>query len=205
MAILNVNTTRMELNKLKKRLLTARKGHKLLKNKSDGLLIEFIKISKQTLKLQKEVYEEFKIANLNLKTAKIKTSKEEVMAAFSISKQKINVLTSTVNRFGVNILNFKVIENKTNSSSSLNYSFFCNSVFLDTAVEKYSAALTNLIKLTEKEQAIKTMAAEIKKKRKRVNALQYILIPNLEDTIKFISLKLEENERNTIARLSKIK
>ena len=205
MAILNVNATRMELNKLKKRLLTARKGHKLLKNKSDGLLIEFIKISKQTLKLQKEVYEEFKTANLNLKTAKIKTSKEEVMAAFSISKQKINISTSTVNTFGVNILNFKLIKNKTSSSNILNYSFFCNSVFLDTAVEKYSAALTNLIKLTEKEQAVKTMAAEIEKIRKRVNALQYILIPNLEDTIKFISLKLEENERNTIARLSKIK
>lgn len=205
MAILNVNTTRMELNKLKKRLITARKGHKLLKNKSDGLLIEFIKISKQTLKLQKEIDKDFKTANLNLKTAKVKTSKEEVMAAFSISKQKIKISTSTVNKFGVNILNFKIIKNKTNSNNILNYSFFCNSVFLDTAVEKYNVALINLVKLTEKEQAIKTMAAEIEKIRKRVNALQYILIPNLEDTIKFISLKLEENERNTIARLSKIK
>ena len=111
MAILNVNATRMELNKLKKRLLTARKGHKLLKNKSDGLLIEFIKISKQTLKLQKEVYEEFKTANLNLKTAKIKTSKEEVMAAFSISKQNVIKIIENDNSYCNDILNLYDLKN----------------------------------------------------------------------------------------------
>ncbi len=205
MAILNVNSTRMELNKLKKRLITAKKGHKLLKNKSDGLLIEFIKISKQTLKLQKEIYEEFKDANLNLKIAKIKTSPEEVMAACGISKQQITISPSKTNIFGVNLLNFKVQKKQTNLKYELNYSFFCNSVFLDTAVEKYGKAIIKLIDLTEKEKTINVLAKEIEKIRKRVNALEHILIPNLQSTIKFITLKLEENERNTIARLSRIK
>lgn len=204
MAILNVNSTRMELNKLKERLITTKKGHKLLKNKADGLLIEFLKIFKYTINLRKKVTQKIKTAEHNLKLAEIKTPKQELKATLKKPIQKINTKTKKSNILGVIVPKFLACENF-NTEKMPNYSFFSHSNCLDIALKQYSKIILNLIELAEKEKTLLILAKEIKKTRKKVNAIEFVIIPNLQDTIKYISLKLEENERSTIARLTRIK
>lgn len=202
MAILNVNATRMELNKLKNRLLTTRKGHKLLKNKVDGLLREFLKISKETLTLKKYIREKIVKAKLNLELSKIKTSEEQVNFALSNKTENLNIKVLESNILGVSTVSFKAEDEK---NLNLNYSFFSNSYFLDESVKQSKEIFLNLIKLAEKEKKVLTLSSEIEKTKRKVNAIENILIPNLEDTIKYIALKLEENGRNMIAALTRIK
>ncbi len=202
MAILNVNATRMELNKLKNRLLTTRKGHKLLKNKVDGLLREFLNISKETLTLKKYIREKIINAKLNLELSKIKTSEEQVNFALSNKTKSLDIKVLESNILGVLTVSFKTEEEK---NFNLNYSFFSNSSFLDKSVKQSEEIFLDLIKLAEKEKAILTLSSEIEKTKRKVNAIENILIPDLEDTIKYITLKLEENGRNMIAALTRIK
>lgn len=202
MAILNVNATRMELNKLKNRLLTTRKGHKLLKNKVDGLLREFLNISKETLTLKKYIIEKIINAKLNLELSKIKTSKEQVNFSLSNKAKSLDIKVLETNILGVLTVSFKAEEEK---NFDLNYSFFSNSCFLDESVKQSKEIFLDLIKLAEKEKAILTISCEIEKTKRKVNAIENILIPDLEDTIKYIALKLEENGRNMIAALTRIK
>ncbi len=202
MAILNVNATRMELNKLKNRLLTTRKGHKLLKNKVDGLLREFLNISKETLTLKKYIKEKIMNAKLNLELSKIKTSKEQVNFSLSNKTKSLDIKVLETNILGVLTVSFKAEEKK---NFDLNYSFFSNSCFLDESVKQSKEIFLDLIKLAEKEKAILTISCEIEKTKRKVNAIENILIPDLEDTIKYIALKLEENGRNMIAALTRIK
>ena len=202
MAILNVNATRMELNKLKNRLLTTRKGHKLLKNKVDGLLREFLNISKETLTLKKYIKEKIMNAKLNLELSKIKTSKEQVNFSLSNKTKSLDIKVLETNILGVLTVSFKTEEEK---NFDLNYSFFSNSCFLDESVKQSKEIFLDLIKLAEKEKAILTISCEIEKTKRKVNAIENILIPDLEDTIKYIALKLEENGRNMIAALTRIK
>ena len=202
MAILNVNATRMELNKLKNRLLTTRKGHKLLKNKVDGLLREFLKISKETLTLKKYIREKIVKAKLNLELSKIKTSEEQVNFALSNKTENLNIKVLESNILGVSTVSFKAEDEK---NLNLNYSFFSNSYFLDESVKQSKEIFLDLIKLAEKEKKVLTLSSEIEKTKRKVNAIENILIPNLEDTIKYIALKLEENGRNMIAALTRIK
>ena len=202
MAILNINATRMELNKLKNRLLTTRKGHKLLKNKVDGLLREFLKISKETLTLKKYIREKIVKAKLNLELSKIKTSEEQVNFALSNKTENLNIKVLESNILGVSTVSFKAEDEK---NLNLNYSFFSNSYFLDESVKQSKEIFLDLIKLAEKEKKVLTLSSEIEKTKRKVNAIENILIPNLEDTIKYITLKLEENGRNMIAALTRIK
>ncbi len=202
MAILNVNATRMELNKLKNRLLTTRKGHKLLKNKVDGLLREFLNISKETLTLKKYIREKIMNAKLNLELSKIKTSKEQVNFSLLNKTKSLDIKVLETNILGVLTVSFKTEEEK---NFDLNYSFFSNSCFLDESVKQSKEIFLDLIKLAEKEKAILTISCEIEKTKRKVNAIENILIPDLEDTIKYIALKLEENGRNMIAALTRIK
>lgn len=201
MAILNVNATRMELNKLKNRLLTTRKGHKLLKNKVDGLLREFLSICRETINLKKSIKKEIFNAKINLELSKIKTSKEQVNFALSNESETLNIKILESNILGILTVSFKPEEKNLN----LNYSFFSNSCFLDKSVEQGKKIFLDLIKLAEKEKVILTLSSEIEKTKRKVNAIENILIPNLEDTIKYITLKLEENGRNMLAALTRIK
>ena len=201
MAILNVNATRMELNKLKNRLLTTRKGHKLLKNKVDGLLREFLSICRETINLKKSIKKEIFNAKINLELSKIKTSKEQVNFALSNESETLNIKILESNILGILTVSFKPEEKNLN----LNYSFFSNSCFLDKYVEQGKKIFLDLIKLAEKEKVILTLSSEIEKTKRKVNAIENILIPNLEDTIKYITLKLEENGRNMLAALTRIK
>ena len=204
MAILNVNATRMELNKLKNRLLTTRRGHKLLKNKTDGLLQEFLNISKDTIAIRNTIKDKIKNVKFNLELAKIKTSKNEVEAALLIPTKKLEIKTLNSNILGVLVNSFEINEKK-NTNNDLTYSFFSTSYFLDIAIKIGKSVFLNLIKLSEKEKSLLIIANEIEKTRRKVNALENILIPNFEETIRYISLKLEENERNMTAALRRIK
>ena len=205
MSILNINATRMELNRLKQRLLTAKKGHKLLKNKADALLIELLKIIKETLVFKKNLKNNMKSASFNLNMCKIASHKQEIFSIISLNKKEIGVNATCKNILGVNIPSFSIKEDKTSLNKNLNHSFFSNNILLDQTIEEYQKILSNLIKLAEKEKTILILSNEIEKTRKKVNALEHIIIKNLEETIKYISLKLEENERSTKARLTRIK
>lgn len=200
MSILNVNATRMELNKLKNRLLITRKGHKLLKNKTDGLLQKFLNISKQTIALRKQIKEKIAKINLNLELSKIKTSKEEVNSTLLIPSEKLKIRELESNILGVAVSSFKFEKTITQQKTPA-YSFFSTSSFLDVAVRESKLVFFELITLSEKEKSLLILSSEIEKTRRKVNAIENILIPNFEDTIKYISLKLEENERNMTAAL----
>ena len=204
MAILPVNATRMELNKLKIRLTTTRKGHKLLKNKVDGLLKEFLAISKKTILLKKEIKEKIKYVNIYLKLAATYSSKEMVDLALENKTKPINIKVLNDSILGVLKPSF-LVEEKIDPADFLNYSFFSNSYYLDLAIKQQTKLNFKLIELSEAEKTILILAEEIKKTRRKVNAIENILIPNFNDTIKYISLKLDENERSTIARLNRIK
>ena len=203
MAILSTNANRMELNRLKKKLQTTKKGYNLLKSKVDGLMLEFLKLSKQTLFLKKQITKNINAANFKLNLAKAKTSKQDVLNKLNPMDSKIKIKLSNSSILGVKTLNFEILE-KTQLNENLNYSFFSTSVFLNFAVEEYIKITFNLVELAEKEKNILILANEIKKTRKRVNAIEHILIPNLTQTIRFISIKLEENERNSLARLKRV-
>ncbi len=204
MAILNVSASRMELTQLKQKLSTTRRGHALLKNKCDGLLREFLGLYKNTLKLKKYIQNKILDANFHLELAKLQTSEQEINTATLAPKQYIKLKTHTKNILGVNLPKFEIEEN-INLKDRLNYSFFTNSEHLDKAIYMYSEILEKLILLAEQEKTLMILSNEIEKTRRKVNAIENILIPNYKDTIKFISLKLEENERSVLARLSRLK
>jgi len=199
--ILKVNPTRMELLKLKKRLKTAQKGHKLLKEKRDGLMKEFMEIIKQAKKarlemeqkLQKGFYS-FTLASANMTPFSIETSS-------LMPSQKINASFSVKNVMSVKI----PIINVETSGNYLCYGYFDTSSELDIAIENLGLALPEMVKLAQIEKGAQMLSVEIEKTRRRVNALEHVLIPNIIDTIKYISMKLSEQERSTIASTMRIK
>ncbi|MDE5853302.1 MAG: V-type ATP synthase subunit D [Oscillospiraceae bacterium] len=204
MAVLNINPTRMELNKIKGLLITARKGHKLLKDKRDELMRQFLNIAKTTLRLRKQIEKDILSANFNLEIAKARTSKQAVKTALLLSKQESLIKLSTKNIMGVTLPSF-ILEQKVRPSDSISYGFSQTSIHLDKAINSYNKILPSLIELAENEKTISILADEIEQTRRRVNALEHLVIPNYQDTIRFITLKLDETERGNIARLSRAK
>ncbi len=204
MAVLNINPTRMELNKIKGLLLTARKGHKLLKDKRDELMRQFLNIAKATLRLRKQIEKDILSANFNLEIAKARTSQQAVKTALLLSKQESLIKLSTKNIMGVTLPSF-ILEQKVRPSDNISYGFSQTSIYLDKAINSYNKILPSLIELAENEKTISILADEIEQTRRRVNALEHLVIPNYQDTIRFITLKLDETERGNIARLSRAK
>lgn len=198
---IRVNPTRMELLKLKRKLKVAYRGHKLLKEKRDGLMKQFMDTIKQAKELRQNINtqlaEGFKTflyvsANMNIKAVK---------QALSIPTMKTNLNVRTKNIMGVNVPNFEYKE----SGDPLCYSLATTSSYLDTSLKKFSSTLENLVKLAEIEHSAKLLAEEIEKTRRRVNALEYVLIPDMENTIKYIQSKLDERERDALISLMKVK
>lgn len=204
MAVLDINPTRMELNKLKDRLLTARRGHKLLKDKRDGLMRKFLETAKKAAKFRIQIEKDILNANLQFELSKVNTSPQLVNTAVIMSKQDLTVDISTSNIMGVCTPSF-LINRRHNSSESIAYSLSQNSAHLDNAIHLYDDIISNLIKLSEQEKTISILSDEINQTRRKVNALEHLIIPNYQDTIRFITLKLDENERSNIARLSRAK
>lgn len=206
MARLNVNPTRMELTKLKKKLGTATRGHKLLKDKQDELMRRFIDLIKHNNELRKRVEEELQNSFKDFVMASALMSPEFLEEAISYPKEKISVEVETKNLMSVNvpIMKFKR-ELEDDPGSIYPYGFASTSADLDGAIEKLYLALPELLELAEVEKSCQLMADEIEKTRRTVNALEYMTIPQLNETIKFIRMKLEENERGALTRLMKVK
>ncbi|MBE5996265.1 MAG: V-type ATP synthase subunit D [Lachnospiraceae bacterium] len=197
--------TRMELSRLKKKLATAMKGHKLLKDKRDELMREFLDLVRVNMELRKTVEAGIRSANTNFVIAKAGMSEETLRTALMAPKQEVYLQQEAKNVMSVNIpvLDFKTRTADENDIYS--YGFAFTSADLDGAVKSLSDIFPQMLKLAECEKSCQLMAAEIEKTRRRVNALEHVIIPETQSAIKYISMKLDENERSTQIRLMKVK
>lgn len=205
MAILNVNPTRMELTNLKRKLVTARRGHKLLKDKRDELMRRFLDLVRDNKALRIEVEKGIKQANVAMSVARCVMSDKALDVALMLPTQEMSLDVSEKNVMSVMIPVFDVKFKTANENDIYSYGFAETSGDLDTAVKALSDIMPKMIKLAEIEKSCRLMADEIEKTRRRVNALEHVMIPQYEDTIKYITMKLDENERSTTTRLMKVK
>ncbi len=205
MATLNVNPTRMELTRLKKRLATARRGHKLLKDKRDELMRQFLDMVRENRTLREEVEEGIRAANRHFVLASAAMSREAMEAALLAPKQEVGIAVSTRNVMSVDIPVFGNAPRSEAEGDIYPYGFAFTSFELDGAVEELNALLPAMLRLAEIEKSAQLLASEIEKTRRRVNALEHVLIPRLEETIRYIAMKLEENDRSSRTRLMKVK
>lgn len=202
---MNVSPTRMVLTSLKRRLRTARRGHKLLKDKRDELMKRFLEIVRENKRLREEVEKKMAEVHSSFVMARAEMSAEILEEALMYPKRKIELEASSRNIMSVDVpvLEFKV---ETGSEEDIfPYGFANTSGELDRAITALSELAPTLLKLAELEKSAQLLADEIEKTRRRVNALEYVLIPNLEETIKYIVMKLDENERGNLTRLMKVK
>jgi len=206
MAKLNVNPTRMELSKLKKTLVTSTRSHKLLKDKQDELMRQFINLVKHNNKLRKEVEEKLEGSLKDFVMARAVMSFEFLEEAIVYPKEHITVDVKEKNIMSVSVpvMNFKR-QLEGDEGSIYPYGFANTSSELDDTLSKLYGILPQLLELAEVEKSCQLMADEIEKTRRRVNALEYRTIPDLEETIKYIRMRLDENERASITRLMKVK
>lgn len=205
MARLKVTPTRMNLNTLKERLSTSKRGYKLLKDKQDELMRQFMDLIRENKRIREEVEAELSDSFSDFLVASAFMSPEFLEEAVSFPTQKVGVDIGAKNVMSVRIpqMEFKVEENQ--NASMYSYGYAETSAGLDQAIEGLNGVMGKLLKLAEIEKTCQLMADEIESTRRRVNALEYRTIPDLEETIKYIRAKLEENERSTIARLMKVK
>jgi V/A-type H+-transporting ATPase subunit D len=196
----------MELTGLKKRLKVAERGHKLLKDKQDELMKRFIEMIRQNNELRKRVEEELIAAFKNFAMARAVMSPEFLEEAIIYPKEKISIDISKRNIMSVNVpvIDYRG-EREKDEGSIYPYGFASTSGELDGAIRSLSTIFPSLIELAQVEKSCQLMADEIEKTRRRVNALEYIMIPQLSETIKYITMKLDENERGNLTRLMKIK
>ncbi len=205
MASKAITPTRMELTRLKRKLITTRRGHKLLKDKRDELMRQFMDMVRENMALRKKVEEGMAAANKNFVLAKSTMSEEAVNIAFMATKQEVSLEVSDKNVMSVEIPVFEYQTRTGDENDIYSYGFAFTSGDLDDAVKSLSDLLPDMLKLAEIEKGCQLMAAEIEKTRRRVNALEHVLIPETEANIKYISSKLDENERSTQIRLMKVK
>lgn len=207
MARLNVNPTRMELSGLKKRLKTAQRGHKLLKDKQDELMKRFIDMVKKNKELREAVEEELTLAFKDFLIARAVMSSEMLEEAIMYPTQKIELEVGTKNIMSVNTPVLKLVGSEADETKAFSYPYgFANtSGELDSAVKSLQGVVERLIELAQVEKSCQLMANEIEKTRRRVNALEYVMIPQLVETVKYITMKLDENERGNRVRLIKVK
>lgn len=205
MATAQINPTRMELTRLKKKLVTAVRGHKLLKDKRDELMRQFMDLVKENMELRKKVEANIKAANTNFVIAKSGMSEEMLNTALMAPKQQVTITCEKKNVMSVDI---PVIDYKMKSADEndiYSYGFAFTSSDLDGAVKSLADVLPDMLKLAEVEKSCQLMASEIEKTRRRVNALEHVIIPETQKNIKYITMKLDENERSTQVRLMKVK
>ena len=204
MAVLNVNPTRMELTQMKRRLVTARRGHKLLKDKRDELVRQFVTLVRENLRLRKQVEGELGYALKDFALARAVMEPGALRQALLYPAREASIRAGRRNILSVRVPEFKVDESSL-GEAQLPYGMAETSAQLDNAIATMAQALPNLIALAEKEKTASLLADEIQKTRRRVNALEYVMIPQFEETIRYITMKLEENERGALTRLMKVK
>lgn len=206
MAILNVNLTRIESINMKKSLKTAQRGHKLLKDKLDELIKKILELVRENEQLRKKTDEMLKNAYQNFMLAKAVMGEEGIEEALVIPKQSVSIDISETSIMSVKIPQFNFQNNvNENTNNKVLYGFAYTTSELDKAIESFSEVAKSLLELAQNEKAIELISAEIEKTRRRVNAIENVTIPNYIDTIKYIQLKLSEDERASTSRLMKIK
>lgn len=203
MARLNVNPTRMELKKLKARLATAVRGHKLLKDKSDEMIRRFSVILRENKELRDEVERELAEVLKQFSIARSVTPSYEAEAAFAMPSVAVNADCQIDTVMGVEVPKISISSDK--RSDELPYAFPEITSEADYSVERASALIPKMLRLAETEKKVRMLADEIERNKRRVNALEYVMIPQLEETIKYIKSKLDENERAAVIRLMKVK
>ena len=205
MAVMNVNPTRMELTNLKRKLVTARRGHKLLKDKRDELMRRFLELVRENKALRLEVEAGIRQANTHMALARSVMSDEALSVALMMPAQKMELDVTEKNIMSVIVPQFRAEVKAAKDGEIYSYGYAFTSCDLDDAVLALSEIMPELLRLAEIEKTCQLLAAEIEKTRRRVNALEHVMIPQYEDTIKYITMKLDENERSSTTRLMKVK
>lgn len=205
MAVMNVNPTRMELTNLKRKLVTAKRGHKLLKDKRDELMRRFLELVRENKTLRKQVEEGIKEANKHMAVARSVMSDASLNVALMMPTQEMSLEITEKNVMSVLLPEFDTKFRTADENDIYSYGFAFTSSDLDAAVKALSDIMPKMLRLAEVEKSCQLMSAEIEKTRRRVNALEHVMIPRYEETIKFITMKLDENERSSTIRLMKVK
>ena len=205
MASTTITPTRMVLNQLKGRLKTARRGHKLLKDKRDELMRQFMDVVKLNKQLRTRVEEGLTAAFASLQVASSIMSPEMLEQSLLYPRQSVELGMSFKNIMSVNVPVYSFKTENTDPGEIYPYGFAQTSGELDDALEQLSKVFEDMLQLAQVEKTMQLLAEEIEKTRRRVNALEYVMIPELEGNIKYIAMKLEENENATKVRLLKVK
>ncbi len=202
---ITVNPTRMELTRLKGKLRTAQRGHKLLKDKRDELMKQFLDTVREVRALRAEVEEELMTVHGSFTVAAAIMGSQAMEQALLYPKQSVELTMTSQNIMSVNVPVYH-FQTKTQSDADIYpYGFAATSGELDTAVAALGNVFQKMLKLAEIEKSAQLMAEEIEKTRRRVNALEYVVIPNTQESIRYITMKLDENDRATTTRLMKVK
>ena len=200
-----VTPTRMVLNHLKGRLKTARRGHKLLKDKRDELMRQFLDVVKENKVLRERVEDGLTAAFSSLQVASSIMSPEMLEQALLYPRQSVELDMKVKNVMSVKVPQYSFQTKNNDPSEIYPYGFAQTSGELDDALDRMAKVFEDMLKLAEVEKSMQLMAQEIEKTRRRVNALEYVMIPELSENIKYITMKLAENENSTKVRLMKVK
>lgn len=203
MTRLNVNPTRMELRRLKARLKTAVRGHKLLKDKSDEMIRQFMVYARKNKQLRMETEAALSDALKGFMLARAVSDDQVIEEAVAMPASFVEAEVSTKSVMSVEVPSIKIKERK--AQDMFPYSFSSVTAELDDSIVTINGVVAKMVELAEVEKTCNMLADEIEKNRRRVNALEYVMIPELEETIKYISMKLEEQERSNVVRLMKVK
>lgn len=219
MAAIQIVPTRMELTRRKRKLVTAIRSHKLLKDKRDELMRRFLELARENMRLRLEVEEGIRKSHEGFVMAKASLSVEMLNTALMTPKQELFLQVRKENVMSVEFPVFSWENRRGESAERISsdgcseagtldifpYGFAFTSGDLDDAVRELSGILPDMLKLAGTEKACRRLAAEIEKTRRRVNALEHVVIPETREGIRYITMKLDENERSAQVRLLKVK
>ena len=200
-----INPTRMELTRLKGRLKTAQRGHKLLKDKRDELMKQFMEVVRENRALRRRVEEGLMRAHGSFTVAAALMSPEMLEQSLLYPKQSVELEMTFQNVMSVDVPQYHFHTSSQDAGEVYPYGFAQTSGELDDAVDAMSRVLQDMLRLAEVEKTSQLLAEEIEKTRRRVNALEYVKIPEMQENIKYITMKLDENERANTIRLMKVK
>ena len=200
-----INPTRQELNRLKNRLRTSIRGHKLLKDKRDELMKQFMDVVRENRALRKRVEEGLMRAHGAFTVAAALMSPEMLEQSLLYPKQSVELDMAFQNIMSVDVPQYQFRTSSQDPGEVYPYGFAQTSGELDDAVDALSRVLGDMLRLAEIEKTSQLLAEEIEKTRRRVNALEYVKIPEMQANIKYITMKLDENERSNTIRLMKVK
>ena len=205
MAVLNVNPNRMELARLKKRLATSMRGHKLMKDKRDDLMKRFLELIRENMELRQELERKMSDVYAGLVIAGAMMDDDVLQEALMLPQRHVTATVEAGNIMSVRVPDFRFDDDRSSPGNIYPYGFAFTSSELDASVDALNRVLPLMLKLAQVEKTARLLAEETERTRRRVNALEYVQIPTLQETIKSITMKLDENERGNLARLMKVK